>query len=255
MECGNLCLNLQEKLSMDRKEFSNMLVEARKEAGKSRFDVSLSLGKPEGFCQRIENAQHNYKVRLAQECLTAIGYVMSLYKSKEKQIVMSKEELSEWIKACVKDFGGQSSLASHLGISRLVLNQAVSGKTDISIDSFLSIAIACGYEIKIEKNNTKSQIKTAGDSNILSVLNGLSLLGYCIKASSASDTKSIQDKGDISLFLNQCVKSHGGKEKIAVDLNTTVQHISDMILGENTTVIDFQNIATKCGYEIKIERV
>lgn len=257
MECGNLCLNLQEKLSMDRKEFSNMLVEARKEAGKSQMDVVFSLGKESfSFVQRIEKSASNYKVKFVQEYVECIGCVVLLQKMMERLIIKTKDDIVNWVLTCVKEYGGQTKLAQDIKSNRALLNPSNLKKTDMSIDSFLSIANACGYEVKIEKNNIQPQAKTDMFSNMISMLNGLSLLGYSMKVySSTSDIRLIQDKGDISLFLNQCIKSHGGKEKIAADLNTTVQYVSDMVLGENITVVDFQNIASKCGYEIRIERI
>lgn len=243
---------------MDRKEFSNMLVEARKKAGKTRFDIGFLLRKPQGFCQRIENAQHNFKVRLAQECLDVIGYNICLYKNDQRYVIMSKSELSDWIKLCIKDFGGQSALSNNLGISRLTLSQAVSGKTDISIDSFLSIAEVCNYQVKIEKNSGVKIVRTKAieNHNMSTILYNLDVLGYTLSIyKSDLRYKKIQDKADMSLFLNQCVKSYGGKEKIANDLKMSTQHVTNIVSEGDGTVEDFKSLASLCGYEIKIEKV
>lgn len=256
MECGNLCLNLQEKLSMERKEFSDMLVEARKEAGKSQIDIVFSLGKESfSFVQRIERAGSNYKVKFAQEYVESIGYVVLLQKMVKKLIIRTQDDIVNWVLGCVAEYGSQVKLAQEVKINRALLNPTNLKKTDMSIDSFLSIANVCGYEVKIEKDGVQRQNKGIGANNAISMLNGLSVLGYCLKVyDSKSNVQSIQDKGDMSLFLNQCIKSYGGKEKIAADLNTTLQHISNMVIEENMTVEDFKSLTSKCGYEIKIEK-
>lgn len=136
---------------MDRKTFSEQLVNQRESAKVGKNEICRMTGFTFLQLQRIEGASNNYKMDLVIKYLEALGKKMVLTKDQTKKVIKANKDIADWLKQARKDIFTQRSLADAIESSFVVIANLERGFRQFHIDMFLKLIDTLNYNIKIEK--------------------------------------------------------------------------------------------------------
>lgn len=134
---------------MDRIEFCKLLYNAKLASGKKMKDMCLALGLMPMDIYRLERGSHNFNVKKAIDYLGAIGHTVVLYNTNDEFTMREYSLFIDWLKNARKDKFTQRSLAQKIGHTYVAIANVETLKSIISIDVFLQVIEALGYELKI----------------------------------------------------------------------------------------------------------
>ena len=134
---------------MDRIEFCKLLNNAKLTSGQKMKDVCFALGLMPIGIYRLERGSHNFNVKKAIDYLGAVGYTIVLSNNNDDFIMCEYSLFVDWLKNARKDKFTQRSLAQKIGYTHVAIANVETFKSVISIDVFLQVIEALGYELKI----------------------------------------------------------------------------------------------------------
>ena len=134
---------------MNRIEFCKLLNNAKLTSGQKMKDVCFALGLMPTDIYRLERGSHNFNMKKAIDYLNVVGYSIALTKDNGHCLIGEYKLLVEWLKSARQGIFSQRSLAQEVGCSYAVIANTEIEKSIISIDLFLQIIEALGYELKI----------------------------------------------------------------------------------------------------------
>lgn len=138
---------------MTRKEFSQLLVDARVEASCGKNELCRKTGFTFLQLQRIEGALNNYNLILVCKYIDALGLCLRIVQGEEIIFVNQYTQLIEVIKTLRKKHFTQRALADKVGVSYVFIANIENNKIRLSIDKFLPIISALDIQITIKPSN------------------------------------------------------------------------------------------------------
>lgn len=136
---------------MTRIEFCNHLRELRLQSEVKVKDISFKMNMLPAEIYNIERAKNNFNIFLIYNYISSINYKFSIQKENQIVILNTKELVSSWIQQLVNEYGSKSNVAKMSNIQRITVSNLINCKTSLSIEVFLRMVDAFGYEIKIEQ--------------------------------------------------------------------------------------------------------
>lgn len=134
---------------MDRIEFSRLLTNEREQANVGKNEMCRKTGYTFVQLQLLEDKPNNFSMDKAFHYLECLGAVIVIYKQRKKYAINSIESVAKWLKKARADIS-QRTLAEKTGSSNVTIANIERQSTKITIDTFLKILEALGYELKIE---------------------------------------------------------------------------------------------------------
>lgn len=136
---------------MERIEFCELMVEAKKRSGISTSQVSFELKMLLPSLRRLEKGIHNFSVSKAIDYLHSINGYIQLHKNKTIYSIMQYEDIVQWLINERKDNYTKHALTQKTGCANGTIGNIESGKSVMSIDIFLRLSEVLGFSITIER--------------------------------------------------------------------------------------------------------
>ena len=134
---------------MNRSEFSNLLLMERERKGKSLYFIQQRLGALYHQVKYIETGGHSFNIVKAIDYLKAIDSIIALSNGQNKFSIDDYDVFIDWLKNTRQEAMSQRLLAQKIGCSYAAIANAEVKKCIMSIDMFLKVIEALGYELKI----------------------------------------------------------------------------------------------------------
>lgn len=135
---------------MDRKQFSLLLVKQREQKKIGKNELCRNAGFTFVQLQRIENASNNFNFNLICKYLEAVGAILVIKTPKNIFPISNYKQFVDWLINTRGDKLSVRKLADITGCSFSAIAHIEQGLTVISVDTFLKIVDAFGYELNIE---------------------------------------------------------------------------------------------------------
>lgn len=135
---------------MDRKDFSSLLAGQREARGMGKNELCRAIGFTFSQLQRLENALNNFNMNLAFRYLNAVGAVLVLDNGKTVRVCQEYNECIKWLVSVREGVCSYRQLATLAQCSSAAIAYIEHGKVVASIDLFLKLVGAFGYDVKIE---------------------------------------------------------------------------------------------------------
>lgn len=135
---------------MDRKEFCDLLVRSREEAGIGKNEMCRRTGFTFVQLQLIEVKSNNFAMDKALHYLNNLDMCLCLEKGGEYQKILSIASISNWLKNAREGKYSQRALALEIGCTYSTIANIERGSNKVTIDKFLRLTDKLGYTIKIE---------------------------------------------------------------------------------------------------------
>ncbi len=135
---------------MDRKEFCDLLVRSREEAGIGKNEMCRRTGFTFVQLQLIEVKSNNFAMDKALHYLNNLNMCLCLEKDGECQQLLSITSISNWLKEARERKYSQRALALEIGCTYSTIANIERGSNKVTIDKFLRLTDKLGYTIKIE---------------------------------------------------------------------------------------------------------
>ena len=136
--------------SMDRIEFSQMLVLARERIGLGKNEMCRQTGYTFVQLQLLETKPNNFAMNKAFHYLDSIGMILAIDKDGNSTKLNDIESIATWLKAARNGIYTQRSLAEAVGCTYPTIANIERGSNKVTVDNFLKLADTLGYTIKIE---------------------------------------------------------------------------------------------------------
>ncbi len=137
-------------MSMDRKEFCEMLVKAREEAGYNKSQLCIESEMLLSQLLRIETAHNNFGLDKSLKYLSGIHKAVGIRKGRKKIVFSDVEQFADWLPSTYQEMGSRNALATKIGSDSNVLSNIEKKNTKVSIDTFLKTVNVLGYTVTIE---------------------------------------------------------------------------------------------------------
>jgi transcriptional regulator with XRE-family HTH domain len=124
--------------------------QAKIASGIPASEISFSMKMLMPTLRRFEKGEHNFSLVKVMEYLQVLHAQLVIYNEKSTVVVTEYNQLIEWLVSARKNGYTQRKLAEAVGISYVMLARIESNKSSLSIDVYLKIIEALGYEIKIK---------------------------------------------------------------------------------------------------------
>lgn len=142
---------------MNRQELSTLLREYRKQNGVLIKRICTQMDAGANIINRIERAMYNYNCNTWFSYMNAIGVIAEVSHNNNVIPLDSIDRMVEMFKSIRISNGiTQRELAKIIGISHVNIANIERGHTKLTIDVFLAIINAFGYELKILNRATNS---------------------------------------------------------------------------------------------------
>lgn len=135
---------------MNRKEFFELLEQAKNSCGKTTTDISFDLRMQWSTLKRFEKGTSNSNLKKVLNYLRVIGHKIVLTNDTNVSYISNYEALVNWIVYARKGIYSQRDLADKTGITCITIANVERKTNVISIDNFLKIVDALGWELKIK---------------------------------------------------------------------------------------------------------
>lgn len=135
---------------MNRSEFCKLLAVAKANSSITTTDLSFSIKMLLPTLRRFEKGEHNFKVDKAMSYLSIVKARVLLYKGNKRLYLSSYEDVIAFIKKAREGVYTQRELAQKVGCTHATIANIERNTNIVSIDTFLKILEALGYELKIE---------------------------------------------------------------------------------------------------------
>jgi transcriptional regulator with XRE-family HTH domain len=135
--------------NMDRKQFSELLVKQREQNNIGKNEMCRLTGFTFVQLQLLEVRPNNFAIKKAIDYLAALHKVIVIYNHRNETTINNVEKFNKWLVNKRKKIPIRT-LAEMAGCSFSAISHAEQGISVISIDVFLKIIEALGYEIKIK---------------------------------------------------------------------------------------------------------
>lgn len=135
---------------MNRIEFSQILVQARENAGLSKNEMCRRTGYTFVQLQLIETKPNNFAMNKAFHYLESIEMALFIAKDSCNAKLTDIASIAVWLKAARNGIYTQRSLAEAVGCTYPTIANIERGSNKVTVDNFLKLADTLGYTIKIE---------------------------------------------------------------------------------------------------------
>lgn len=135
---------------MDRIEFSQMLVQARENAGLGKNEMCRRTGYTFVQLQLLETKPNNFAMDKAFHYLESIEMTLSIAKDGCSIKLTDIASIATWLKAARNSIYTQRSLAEVVGCTYPTIANIERGSNKVTVNNFLKLADTLGYTIKIE---------------------------------------------------------------------------------------------------------
>ena len=135
---------------MDRIEFSQMLVQARENAGLGKNEMCRRTGYTFVQLQLLETKPNNFAMDKAFHYLESIEMTLSIAKDGCSIKLTDIASIATWLKAARNGIYTQRSLAEVVGCTYPTIANIERGSNKVTVNNFLKLADTLGYTIKIE---------------------------------------------------------------------------------------------------------
>ena len=135
---------------MNRKEFHQLLVNAKQESGISTSSISFELKMLLPTLRRFEKGTNNSNMKKIFDYLRVINFYLLLNNTKK---LHNYDELVDWLVMFRKNKYSQRQLAEKIGVAYLTIANIERKATVMSLDTFLKIADIGEVDIKIINKN------------------------------------------------------------------------------------------------------
>lgn len=135
---------------MDRQELSSILREHRSNNGVLIKRICAQMDAGANIVNRLERALFNYNCNTWIAYMDAIGTIAQLSLGKRVIHINSTEDIVEFIKTLrTEKEMSQREFGTKCNISHITVANIERGQTRVTIDVFLAIINAFGYELQI----------------------------------------------------------------------------------------------------------
>lgn len=135
---------------MDRQELSSILREHRNKNGVLIKRICAQMDAGANIVNRLERALYNYNCNTWLAYMDAIGTIAQVSLGKKVMHINSTDDIVEFIKKVREEKEmSQREFGSKCNISHITVANIERGQTRLTIDVFLSILNAFGYELQI----------------------------------------------------------------------------------------------------------
>lgn len=135
---------------MDRQELSSILREHRNKNGVLIKRICAQMDAGANIVNRLERALFNYNCNTWLAYMDAIGTIAQVSLEKKVMHINSTDDIVEFIKKVREEKEmSQREFGSKCNISHITVANIERGQTRVTIDVFLSILNAFGYELQI----------------------------------------------------------------------------------------------------------
>ena len=135
---------------MDRQELSSILREHRSKNGVLIKRICAQMDAGANIVNRLERALFNYNCNTWLTYMDAIGTIAQVSLGKKVVHINSTDDIVELIKKVREEKEmSQREFGSKCNISHITVANIERGQTRVTIDVFLSILNAFGYELQI----------------------------------------------------------------------------------------------------------
>ncbi len=135
---------------MDRQELSSILREHRNKNGVLIKRICAQMDAGANIVNRLERALYNYNCNTWLAYMDAIGTIAQVSLGKKVMHINSTDDIVEFIKKVREEKEmSQREFGSKCNISHITVANIERGQTRVTIDVFLSILNAFGYELQI----------------------------------------------------------------------------------------------------------
>lgn len=135
---------------MDRQELSSILREHRNKNGVLIKRIGAQMDAGANIVNRLERALYNYNCNTWLAYMDAIGTIAQVSLGKKVMHINSTDDIVEFIKKVREEKEmSQREFGSKCNISHITVANIERGQTRVTIDVFLAILNAFGYELQI----------------------------------------------------------------------------------------------------------
>lgn len=135
---------------MNRQELSSILKEHRSKNGVLVKRICAQMDAGANIINRLERALFNYNCNTWLAYMEAIGTIAQLSLGKKVVHISSTDDIVEFIKALrAEKEMSQREFGNKCNISHITVANIERGQTRVTIDVFLAIINAFGYELQI----------------------------------------------------------------------------------------------------------
>lgn len=135
---------------MDRQELSSILSEHRNKNGVLIKRICAQMDAGANIVNRLERALYNYNCNTWLAYMDAIGTIAQVSLGKKVMHINSTDDIVEFIKKVREEKEmSQREFGSKCNISHITVANIERGQTRVTIDVFLVILNAFGYELQI----------------------------------------------------------------------------------------------------------
>lgn len=135
---------------MDRIEFSQMLVQAREDAGLGKNEMCRRTGYTFVQLQLLETKPNNFAMDKAFHYLESVAMTLSIAKDGCSTKLTDIASIAAWLKDARNGIYTQRSLAEVVGCTYPTIANIERCSNKVTVDNFLKLADTLGYTIKIE---------------------------------------------------------------------------------------------------------
>ncbi len=135
---------------MNRIEFSQILVQARENAGLGKNEMCRRTGYTFVQLQLLEVKPNNFAMNKAFHYLESIEMALFIAKDGCNTKLTDIASIAVWLKAARNGIYTQRSLAEAVGCTYPTIANIERGSNKVTVDNFLKLADTLGYTIKIE---------------------------------------------------------------------------------------------------------
>lgn len=135
---------------MNRQELSSILKEHRNKNGVLIKRICAQMDAGANIVNRLERALYNYNCNTWLAYMDAIGTIAQVSLGKKVMHINSTDDIVEFIKKVREEKEmSQREFGSKCNISHITVANIERGQTRVTIDVFLAIINAFGYELQI----------------------------------------------------------------------------------------------------------
>lgn len=135
---------------MDRQELSSILREHRNKNGVLIKRICAQMDAGANIVNRLERALYNYNCNTWLAYMDAIGTIAQVSLGKKVMHINSTDDIVEFIKKVREEKEmSQREFGSKCNMSHITVANIERGQTRVTIDVFLAILNAFGYELQI----------------------------------------------------------------------------------------------------------
>ena len=128
-----------------------MMADAKKNSDKTTSEITFAMKMLLPTLRRFEKGDHNFNVKKVMEYLDVINHQLVLRSETKIDVCRTYDDVILWIKNTREGKYSQRKLAEVTQSSHNSITYIERQISTISIDMFLKIVQALGYQIKIEK--------------------------------------------------------------------------------------------------------